>query len=533
MERRRFFLYMLGLTAWLWDGKRSLGRHIFAAWIPQERETLTIYPRGQGGGETLSLWWRRRTPFVSLSELAEALKVHTYFNPDKRKMVLYFPGNKVVISADNPFVLVDSKTFQMPVETVWRRDQIFVPIRYLTDLLSQFTFHPFDYDPGRQEMRQLQEKQSEFSVTSVEVDSRENGIMIRIKTSQKFKPSEMSIDQRNDWLHVDLYGATANVNQMSQTAPVANVREVKAFQFQQLLSLGFRMRKMPESRELYQDEITGDVLVVLRYPQTSTDRQPQQVTEKRPGRETGDDLRRQLDDERKKWLIDTIVIDPGHGGKDPGAVGVGSLKEKDVVLAIGLKLGTIIERKMPGVRVVYTRNTDTFVELRKRTQIANENNGKLFLSIHANANRSSRAAGFETYILGPEKGEQARNVVERENAVIQFEDPNSQRHYDGINNILATMAQSAFMRHSEQLAARVQKEMANRLTRLSMKNRGVKQAPFWVMVGASMPAILVETGFITNAHEARILKTTSHQQKMAEGIFTGLVQFKEEYESAI
>ena len=244
-------------------------------------------------------------------------------------------------------------------------------------------------------------------------------------------------------------------------------------------------------------------------------------------------IQNQLESERKKWLLDTIVIDPGHGGRDPGAIGVGKLREKDITLSIGKKLGRILAKKMPEVKIVYTRRDDRFVELRRRTQIANENHGKLFVSIHANANRDRRAAGFETYILGTEKGEAARSVVERENAVIQFEDPSSQQHYDGINVILATMAQSAFLKQSEQLAARVQRELASKMTRHKMKNRGVKQAPFWVMVGASMPCILVETGFITNRHEAKILKTARHQQEMAESIFAGLKRFKDEYESAI
>ncbi|NIW79447.1 MAG: N-acetylmuramoyl-L-alanine amidase [Calditrichae bacterium] len=209
------------------------------------------------------------------------------------------------------------------------------------------------------------------------------------------------------------------------------------------------------------------------------------------------------------------------------------MREKEVVLAIALKLGDLIKKKMPGVKVVYTRNDDRFVELRRRTQIANENNAKVFISIHANSNRSRRPSGFESYILGPEKGNQASYVVERENSVIRFESPKSQKHYQGINKILASLAQTAFMKHSEHLAANVQKEMAQELRSLNLKSRGVKQAPFWVMVGASMPSVLIETGFITNAYDARILRTRSHQQKIAEGIFDGLKKFKQEYESAI
>ena len=140
---------------------------------------------------------------------------------------------------------------------------------------------------------------------------------------------------------------------------------------------------------------------------------------------------------------------------------------------------------------------------------------------------------FETYILGPEKGESAKEVVLKENSVISFEDASTQNQYQGINTILATMAQSAFMHQSEHLASLIQEEVDKKTQAINLKNRGVKQAPFWVMVGASMPSVLTEIGFITNAYEARILKTSSYQQKIAEGIFNGLRRFKKDYENAI
>ncbi|MEZ4762654.1 MAG: N-acetylmuramoyl-L-alanine amidase [Calditrichia bacterium] len=136
-----------------------------------------------------------------------------------------------------------------------------------------------------------------------------------------------------------------------------------------------------------------------------------------------------------------------------------------MVLSIGLKLGELIERRMPGVKVIYTRKDDTFVELRQRTQIANENQAKLFISIHANANKSSSPAGFETYLLGATKGAQASAVAERENAVIRFESSENQAHYKGINAILAGLAQTAFMKQSEHLPATCKRKSANACNR--------------------------------------------------------------------
>jgi len=188
---------------------------------------------------------------------------------------------------------------------------------------------------------------------------------------------------------------------------------------------------------------------------------------------------------------------------------------------------------MPEVKVIYTRDSDIFIPLQQRTKIANENNGKIFISIHANSNDNKRASGFETYILGPEKGDMARDVVLKENSVINFEDSQTRNEYKGINQILATMAQNAFSRQSEYLASLVQQEVDKKMQGIDFKGRGLKQGPFWVMVGASMPNILVETGFLSNAYDLKILKTAAYQFKIAEGIFEGLKRYKRDYESAI
>ncbi|MCW8805113.1 MAG: N-acetylmuramoyl-L-alanine amidase, partial [Ignavibacteriaceae bacterium] len=156
-----------------------------------------------------------------------------------------------------------------------------------------------------------------------------------------------------------------------------------------------------------------------------------------------------------KWNFDVVVIDAGHGGKDPGAIGISNLKEKDVTLAIALKLGEIFKKEMPDVKVVYTRNNDTFIDLYKRGKIANEKNGKLFLSIHCNSTKKkpSDASGAEVYLLRPGRTEEAIEIAETENSVIKYED-NPQR-YEKLtdeNFILVSMAHSAYMKYSEKFA---------------------------------------------------------------------------------
>jgi N-acetylmuramoyl-L-alanine amidase len=236
-----------------------------------------------------------------------------------------------------------------------------------------------------------------------------------------------------------------------------------------------------------------------------------------------------LREARERWKLDTIVIDPGHGGKDPGALGNG-LKEKEIVLSVAKKLGDYVENRL-GVEVVYTRTDDRFIELEERGHMANRAGGKLFISIHANAARASAAHGAETFFLGPSKSEQARRVMERENSVIKYEDnPDVYEEYDETALVKKTLGQSAFMRSSEQLAGMIQHQFDERVHR---RNRGVHQAGFYVLWSASMPSVLVELGFLTNPQEARFLASERGQTYLASAIFRAIRSYKPRYEKGI
>ena len=231
----------------------------------------------------------------------------------------------------------------------------------------------------------------------------------------------------------------------------------------------------------------------------------------------------------ENWRLDCIVIDAGHGGRDPGAVAHG-VRESDVTLGIALKLGRYVEENL-GVRVVYTRRDDRFVELVDRGRIANESCGKLFVSIHANSARNHHAHGTETYFLGMHRTESARQVMERENSVIALESNPSL--YSGMDEgalIMQSMAQSSYLRISEQLSGLIEYQFANRAGRTS---RGVKQAGFLVLWKASMPAVLVETGFVSNRDEARFLSSNQGQDLIASAIYRAIREYKEQYERGL
>jgi|TARA_B100001094_G_scaffold332629_1_gene405558 N-acetylmuramoyl-L-alanine amidase len=228
-----------------------------------------------------------------------------------------------------------------------------------------------------------------------------------------------------------------------------------------------------------------------------------------------------IKNEKNKWKFSTIIIDPGHGGKDPGAVGYRGTLEKDVALDVAKRLEKKISKNMK-IKTVLTRDEDIFLKLGERTKIANENNGSLFISIHANAATDRRASGFETFLIGPNKNEAAVRVAARENAVLELEG-RAGKKLTNEDLIKATIAQSAFASKSEQFAALVQDEISKRV---QGKNRGVKQAGFYVLMGASMPNVLVELGFISNLAEEKKLRSSQYKDILATAIYRALEKYE-------
>jgi N-acetylmuramoyl-L-alanine amidase len=228
-----------------------------------------------------------------------------------------------------------------------------------------------------------------------------------------------------------------------------------------------------------------------------------------------------LRSEKEKWEFKTIVIDAGHGGKDPGAVGYRGTKEKDIALDVAKRLEKKLAKNMK-VKIVMTRDEDIFLRLSERTKIANESNGSLFISIHTNAAEDRRASGFETFLIGQNKNEAAVRVAARENAVLELEGSTGKK-LTNEDLIKATIAQSAFASKSEQFASLVQKEIKKRV---QSKDRGVKQAGFYVLMGASMPNVLVELGFISNPSEEKKLRSPQYRDQLATAIYRAVEQYQ-------
>ena len=233
---------------------------------------------------------------------------------------------------------------------------------------------------------------------------------------------------------------------------------------------------------------------------------------------------------RKAYRLRTVVIDAGHGGKDPGCNGRHS-KEADIALKIALELGNDIEKYMPDVKVIYTRKTDTFVELIDRAGLANKNRADLFISIHCNSGPSS-AFGTETYCMGLHTSDGNLKVAKRENAVI-LEEENYQEKYNGFDpnspqsHIMFALYQSAYIDNSWRFAQKVEEQFKSK----GRHSRGVKQAGLLVLWKSAMPSALIEVGFLTNASEEKYLNDKSGQSYMASGIYKAFKEYKHELEA--
>lgn len=455
--------------------------------------------------------------YISLNDFAVKTGYGIYTNESRQKSVLYVGSDKATFTANNTYVILNDHTYQLLYIPLWKDSELWVPVNMMVDLFNNHTAQRFDFD-SREKILTI--GHSDVNLTSIGIEAKDNGTLIKVASSKKFTSNDISLKVTNGWLHIDVYGGKIHAESAKRVKTAGVVSEIDVIEFDQLVSLAFKLKKKIISKELVIENDSNNFYVNLRTNEKVEADQQAQI---------------ELEKQKQEWLIKTIIIDAGHGGKDPGAIGYGGLKEKDITLAVALKLGQIISKNLPGTKVIYTRDTDVFIPLWQRTKIANESKGNLFVSLHCNSNNNKHVSGVETYFLSADKDKnlQAQEVVLTENASIKFEKAEDQKRYEGINFILATMAQSAFIRQSQYLASVIQNSFARNLKPVGIKDRGVKQGRFWVMVGATMPNVLIEMGFISNKAESQFLKKQASQMKVAESVFEAIMKYKKDIESAI
>ena len=444
-----------------------------------------------------------RGVYVSVNDVSRILSARKpYINAERLKMVIYLGNNRLKISGNSSYVLVDERVYQIPSYAIWNNDDIYVQAEAFFNLIRETTMPGIGYDSRRMV---LDIDIKEFNITGVEINEKANGTVLRLKTRSSFPEGNISsFFHENGWFYITIADALVDTTEIRRSDPRGVVRNITADQLESTAQIAFQIKTKVESHELYQGKDPSEIVVSLRTPMDNSIARIKEV--------------------KNRWRLDTIVLDAGHGGKDPGTMGQRGTKEKDIALDITKRVGLLLEKNTK-LKVIYTRQEDIFIPLWKRTKIANESNGKMFLSIHLNGSPNKSAYGFETYLLRPGKTEDAIEVASRENEVIKFEERTDNRYKDlsGENLIMATMAQSVVMKESEELAAMIQEEMAKKI---KSKNRGVKQAGFHVLIGASMPNILIEAGYLTNRNEEKNLRNAKYRQTIANCIYKAIVKFR-------
>ena len=504
--------------------------HIFLfGFIPTVTAQNNLLIISEQGTKEISSYEREGTLYFPLVEFAKATNTNYYISEKTGKIELKFKNHLLKTTPANPYIIVTPRAtgrirvYQLPTSSYIFKDKIHIPVISGLDALSAAFGKEIKFQKPNKLLIGKNVKSDDkdwayddpgmppvmgYDITGLTVDSKANGTLITVHSKKRI-PSFLS-SFKDGVLTIIFRKVNADISKTNQDYISDLIRKIETQNIGTDTEFRFVVGDDYSTNEVMNTPGSDDILITIHNKIFTRSEETTKLS--------------------KKWEFNTIVIDPGHGGKDPGAVGVDNLKEKAVNLGVALKLGKLIEKQMPDVKVVYTRKTDVFVDLYKRGKIANEHNGNLFISIHCNATKKKPGDinGIEVYLLRPGRTQEAIEIAERENSVIQYEEnPNRYEKLTDENFILVSMAHSSYMKYSEKLAEHLNKEFINNL---KLKSRGVKQAGFYVLVGASMPSVLIESGFITNNSDAAFLKSSSGQQKLAESIFGAIKTYRDYYQ---
>lgn len=432
--------------------------------------------------------------YLPLGDLGFVLKGTTTHDPNTKRFTLSLGGHRFQFLPDNPFVQVDDSLLNLPLPPILQKNELLIPLPIVNRLLSSSLKRSFYWEPSK---RVLTIGPKLHNISGIRIDSSPSLTQVTVETA---KPLRFKFRKELPALIVDIEKGIFSP-ELVKDEPKGLVEGVTCQQLDNLARL--RLSLTPEVGKVDTLSSEEPPKILLFLTKKEKRKPPKQRIE-----------------------LKKIVIDPGHGGRDPGALGAKRTKEKDVNLDVSKKLKKSLEKL--GIEVILTRKDDSYVSLKDRTGIANREECDLFISIHCNASKRRQRGGCETYFLSVAKTDWARAVEARENAAIRFELPDpSFRNYDALSFILWDMAQNEYLNESSNLAECIQVELAKKLP---IRDRGVQQAGFYVLAGAYMPAVLVEMAFVSNREEEKLLQKDWFKKRVVEGIYWGVKRFKESYE---
>ncbi|MCH7760170.1 N-acetylmuramoyl-L-alanine amidase [candidate division TA06 bacterium] len=448
-------------------------------------------------GRTISIQGLKRgkVDYLFGAEWARVVGGTLVWDGNGRSFSIQVEGHEVVFIPENPFVRVDGSLEAYPLSSRLEKGEPLIPFEILGDLFDLLIGRDIRWFPSK---RRLVVEGSPRNIRGVNLrgDLLKTEVILKIDGPLRLETTTTEMGR----LILRIEGGRMRPEEFTFSQRFGALRKMEGEQLDRSAKILFHLEKGFEGKV----ESDSEEIRITFTPMPKEKRE-------------------------KGIQLEVIVLDPGHGGKDPGAVSPKGVKEKDIVLAIAKKVKRLLEKRLK-VKVVMTRNKDIFIPLSGRAEIAEKTKADLFVSIHCNASpKRRRSGGVETYFLSVAKTDWARAVEARENAVLLLEE-HPQKTTATLQSILSDMAQIEFLNESSHLAEMVQEEMAKRVP---IENRGINQAGFYVLSHNYCPAILVETAFLTNAKEERLLKQRKFQEKIAEGIYQGIKKFKSVYEERL
>jgi len=442
--------------------------------------------------------------YFSINEFISKNNLKSTYYESKEKLEIVYEENKIYFSPLSSFCRINNNSYHMLYTTILINNKLYIPAKQFKNIIKSagLSMQISNIDKNK-----IIFQMNIYNIYDYYIDKKHNGLEISIHTAKKFleKNIATSIDS-NGWLNITIVGAVIDSSGIHSSPMRPPIKQVQTSSSQKSSQISFLLQHKPDDVVVFTNDNSINILLIVSQ------------------KEYASIIQKTRNPQKNK----VVVIDAGHGGKDPGAIGINKLQEKEVTLDIARHLTKMLGRNKK-FKVINTREEDVFIPLWKRTQIANDADGDIFISIHANStNKSNKIKGYETFLLRIGKKDEAIEVAKRENSVIDLE--RDKKKYKKLTNeelILATITQNEDMKASENLASIIQKQLETKLT--SSRNRGVKQAGFHVLVGASMPNVLVEVGFLSNKEEAKNLNKYQYRRKIATALYEAIIQFDLDY----
>jgi N-acetylmuramoyl-L-alanine amidase len=457
--------------------------------------------------------------FISAYDLARIFRATRYWNAGARKLVLRIESHSFMLTIDTRVVVIDEDPVLMRVPSAYANGSVMVPLEFVSDILAPMTLEDIELD---EERFVLTIGSPRYNITSVDFEDDGEGTKAVLGLSEELL---YHVDSETPGLlRLKVYGGRLNALKINATPGRGLFHRVRAEQTEHDSYLFFDVEKSAESFRVEfigpGEESDGRKLVI----HLERGDLPEIPDVDFAGRR----MTEILDDSRMagRREVALVAIDAGHGGIDKGKTGPTGVMEKEINLDLAMRLRDLLVSEY-GMDVVLTREEDVLVPLMRRAEIANSEGADIFVSIHCNGWFHPDAGGYETFFLSQAKTEESARLAAEENASMQFEGSDaSPEELDDLGFMLWDMVQNEFVTESSQLAELVQRELGEVI---DIRNRGVKQAGLIVLKGCRMPAVLVETAFLSNPQEERLLADRRFREEVARGIAEAIKRYRDRY----